>query len=164
MQNFMLETAVWTRFRQKFDELAAARRQKARLHELLERAGDRLTAEVRQSIRRSGLHDSRGRVQSWQNPHIGSRLGYVAIRPDSVEVSAGGNGRQQINTGALTNYLSSGHETRTPSGRSQRYKPRVHMAVVPGFGFYSDAGQRAAQIGLEEAQQLLDEMIKELPK
>lgn len=162
MQDFMLETTGWKRFWQKFDELA----EKVQLTraQLLERTGDRLTAEVRQAIRRSGLHDSRGRVQSWQNPNIGSHLGYVAIRPDSVEVSAGGNGRQRLNAGALTNYLTSGHDVRGPSGRNKRYKPQGRMARVEGLGFYEQVERQAERIALDEAERQLEKLAKEMPK
>lgn len=127
---------------------------------MLEQVGSELEDAVRRQIEASGLNDRRGRVRSWQNSHIGSGLGYVAIRSDSVEVQSGGGNRQRLNAGALTNFLTSGHKVRGPSGRSKRYVPRARMARVPGFGFYKNTSSEAEKIALYAANEFL-EKIKE---
>lgn len=123
---------------------------------VLEEAGDAARDAVRDAVDASGLNDRRGRVKLWQNRHVGSKGGYVAVRPDSVEVTAGPRDRQVLNAGALTNYLTSGHQTRKPTGRNKRYVPQARMTKTRGYSFYKTAAVQAKRIALEAARDYLD--------
>ena len=132
--------------------------------EMLTRAGGKLTEEVRRSIRSSGLNDRHGRVQSWQNPHVGTSVGYVAVRADSVQVAAGGSRSQRVNAGALTNWLTNDRKVRGPSGRSKRYRPAGRMAIIKGRKFYATAAESAQRIAEGEARQMLDQLAQEVER
>lgn len=153
MQEFQIDTnqwkAFWERWRDTIDQLPGMK------EELLERIGESIRDTVRAYIDASGLNDARGRVKRWQNPHVGSGLGYAAVRADSVEVAAGYRDRQRLNAGALTNFLSSGHRVRGPSGRAKRYQPRARMTRVKGLDFYGKAKAEAEKIAVQEAEAFL---------
>lgn len=153
MQEFRVDTGEWNAF---WERWRTAINQIPGLKEaMLEKTGGRIREEVRTAADRSGLHDTRGRVKLWQNPHMGSGKGYVAVRSDSVEVAAGYKDRQRINAGALTHFLTSGHRVRGPSGRSKRYQPRARMTRVKGFDFYGRAQAEAEKIAVQEAENFL---------
>lgn len=130
--------------------------------ELLEKAGDDVRDEVRRSILTAEINDAHGRVTTWQNRHVGSGRGYVAVRSDSVEVLSGGGGRNTLNAGALTNYLNSGHKVRQPSGRTRRYVPRAKITYVPGAKFYQKANRFAKKNALEAAKGYLSSVKEAL--
>lgn len=160
MQEYFLDTSEWTAFWKRWDGVV---KQIPGLKEaMLEKAGAEVRDEVRRAIAQSGLNDRRGRVQLWQNRHVGSRLGYVAVRPDSVEVMSGGGNLNPLNAGALTNYLTSGHKVRGPSGREKRYRPRAKTTRVPGFGFYKDTTRDAEKAALRAAEGFLKRLEVEL--
>lgn len=156
MQEFTVDTgdwkAFWNRWQDMIEQLPGLKKA------MLEKLGGRVQAEVREAVDRSGLNDARGRVKLWQNPHVGSGLGYVAVRADSVEVAAGYRDRQRLNAGALTNFLSSGHKVRGPSGRSKRYQPRARMTRVKGLDFYGKAQAEAEKIAVQEAEDFLQRL------
>lgn len=153
MQEFQFDTKGWKEFwdnwSDKIEQIPGLK------EDMMKRIGESVQATVRVSIDRSGLSDHRGQVKRWQNPHVGSRKGYVAIRADSVEVAAGNNDKQRLNAGALTNFLTSGHKVRGPSGRTKRYQPRARMTRVRGFDFYKKAKEEAEKIALQEAEDFL---------
>lgn len=153
MQEYWIDTgewkAFWDRWRDTVDQLPGLKKA------MLEKIGGRVQGEVWGDVDRSGLNDSRGRVKRWQNPHVGTRNGYVAVRPDSVETAAGYQDRQRLNAGALTNFLSSGHRVRGPSGRAKRYQPRARMTRVKGYDFYAKAQAEAEKIAVQEAEDFL---------
>lgn len=154
MQEIMVDTgdwkAFWDRWRDTADALPGLK------GAMLERIGGQIRDEVRGSVDRSGLNDSRGRVKLWQNPHVGEGRGYVAVRSDSVEVAAGYKDRQVLNAGALTNFLSSGHKVRGPSGRAKkRYHPRARMTRVNGLDFYGKARAESEKIAIQEAEDFM---------
>lgn len=156
MQEFTVDTGDWKAFWDRWQDTI---KQLPGLKEaMLEKIGGRVQGEVREAVDRSGLNDPRGRVKRWQNPHVGSRLGYVAVRADSVEVAAGYGDRQRLNAGALTNFLSSGHKVRGPSGRSKRYQPRARMTRVKGLDFYGKAKAEAEKIAVQEAEAFLERL------
>lgn len=160
MQSNILELEEWKRLWE--DMQKTAEKIPDLKQQMLEELGGKFQTEVRRQIAISGLNDAKGRVQTWQNFHVGSGRGYVAVRADSVEVMSGGGNKKPLNAGALTNYLTSGHKTRTPSGKSKRYVPRVSKNKVPGFGFYKRASEQAEKLALEEAQEFLDTLKEEL--
>lgn len=154
MQEFTLDRSGWDAFWERWDD--AVRQIPGMKAAVLEGAGDRVREAVRDAVDASGLNDRRGRVKLWQDRHVGSRGGYVAVRADSVMVTAGPRDRQTLNAGALTNYLTSGHRVRQPSGRAKRYVSRARMTRVRGYDFYKTATAQAERIALEAAQDFLD--------
>lgn len=160
MQESFVDMAEWTAFWKNWD--ATIKKMPDMKAEMLRKVGEDIQNEVRRTILSSGVNDAHGRVRSWQNPHVGSGLGYVAVRSDSVEVQSGGGGRKSINAGAITNFLTSGHRVRPPSGRAKRYVPRTRMARVPGARFYKTAEASTVKIALEAAEAYLREIDEEL--
>lgn len=167
MQEYFIDTgewsAFWARWRDTIEQLPGLK------EATLEKIGGRVQREVQMAVDRSGLNDARGRVKRWQNPHVGSRSGYVAVRADSHEVTGtigtGYNdketvlrfkgGESSMNPRALTNFLTSGHRVRGPSGRSKRYQPRARMTRVKGYDFYAKAKAEAEKIAVQEAENFL---------
>lgn len=156
MQEYFIDTGAWkdfwARWQNAVDSIPGLR------EKLLERIGTQIQNKVRQNIDASGLNDARGRVKRWQNPHMGTKRRYVAVRPDSVEVPAGYKDRERLNAGALTNFLASGHRVRGPSGKAERYEPRARMTRVRGYDFYKQARGQAEKIALQEAEAFLKEL------
>lgn len=141
--------AFWTHWNDAVKEIPGMKK------EMLEAIGMAVRLETQDQITRSGLNDAKGRVRFWQDRHIGSKLGYVAVRPDSVEVVSGGGNKKPVNFVALTNYLNSGHKIRGPSGRSERYKPKIKVTKVRGFYFYRKAARKAKKTAMQEAENFL---------
>ncbi len=117
---------------------------------VFERAKEEMLELVRGNID-GRLEDTHGKVQRWQEGHVGSRGGYAAIRAVSGESGAN-------SPGAITNYLENGHKIRGPLGKSKRYRPKIRVARVPGRGFYQASNAAMAQI----AARIADEMAKEV--
>ena len=159
-----VDTAGWSEFWSRWDkvlkQIPDARKS------MLTAMGDKLTDEVRQQIIARGINDARGRVRSWQQPRVGSGRGYVAVSPKSVEVLAGGTGKQKINAGHLTQILESGHPVRTPSGRAKRYEPRFSsrstLSRVSGREFYDASEAGAQRVGMEEANAFMRKLEESL--
>lgn len=160
MQEYSIDThewkEFWNRWESTIDNIPGLR------EELLKRVGESVQNTVRHNIDVSGLNDSRGRVKRWQNPNMGSRSGYVAVRADSIEVAAGYKDRQRLNAGALTNFLSSGHKVRGPINVRKRYQPQARMTRVKGADFYPKAKKEAEKIALQEAEYMLQALKEDL--
>ncbi len=103
------------------------------------------------------INDSRGKIAGWQRKHVGSGGGYAAVR--ATDSSSGDN-----SPGAITNYLESGHKIRTPSGHAKRYRQRIKMIYVNGRHFYKSAKGKAAAFLQQRAQELADEIAREMNK
>ena len=91
--------------------------------EVLTFAGNQMLEEVRNQIDSSGIQDLNGRVKSWQELHVGSGLGYAAVR--ATDASGGVN-----SPGAITTYLERGHKTRNPAKRAKAYYFYAHSRGV----------------------------------
>lgn len=102
----------------------------------------------------TSINDSRGKVRSWQQPHEGSGGGYIAIR--SVR-GGGSNG-----PGAVTNYLESGHDIRSPSGKASRYVPDIQVARARAFHFYRNTDDAAKKIEADAAKRIEAAIAREL--
>lgn len=108
---------------------AEVKRKRADQRALHERLGARMQTAVRGQIR-GKINDAHGHISGVQAHVVGSGGGYVAVRPSGVD-----SGPNSLN--AITNYLENGHAIRRPSGRSLRYRPRIHVLYVSGRGFYN---------------------------
>lgn len=112
------------------DKLREVRRQ------ALDEAGDKLLGAVRARI------GGTGKVQSWQEKHMGSGGGYVAVRPEAKAYDGHGNA-----VGYVTNAIEGGHRVRTGRGPS-----RARMQRVPGKWMYR--GTDPARIAAEARDQI----------
>lgn len=115
-----------------------------------------LREEVLSQMATSGLNKKGGRLRKWQRYHVGSKNGYVAVRPvGSVEGAEPG----PKGPGAITNYVESGHAVR----RARRGRSRATMMAVPGYHFYADTiARRAEAVGAERIQELAEELVRRL--
>lgn len=110
----------------------------------LDKAGDKLLRAVRSRI------GGTGKVQSWQEKHLGSGGGYTAVRPAAKTYDRAGNA-----VGYVTNAIEGGHRVRTGRGPS-----RARMQRVPGKWMYR--GTDPTQIAAEARDEIAREMIKSL--
>lgn len=112
-------------------------------------------AEVDAQISASGVNDSSGKIKSWQEPHVGSRGGYAAVR--ASDAGTGDN-----SPGAITNYLGSGHKIRRPGGRSKRYWPAIKKPYVNGRHFYQKAQTSVESKAITVTNRFTEDLAKEL--
>ena len=115
--------------------------------QLVKSIGDKLLKAVQANVDSSGINDAHGHVKSWQELRIGSAHGYAAVSP--AKSKSGSD-----SPGAITNYLESGHKTRMPSGRAQRYTPRIEKTRTTAYGFYRSAKSQADQIARDAALEI----------
>lgn len=116
--------------------------------EMLEAIGQELKRRVDRNIT-SSVNDRNGHVRAWQNYHIGSGLGYAAVRADgSKEGARTGTG----SPGHITNALENGHKqmpgrfVAALGGDTDKRKGRKLVAKrVSGKYFY-----RASRAGIQE--------------
>ena len=120
-------------------------------------AGRALLPAVQRQIKQR-VNDARGRVQRWQDMRLGSGGGYVAVSPVDDQVTINQTADRFVTAKDITQYLERGHAIRPPSGRSQRYVPRVRSgrSYVPGRQFYSWTQLDAAKIATEAADEALE--------
>ena len=157
MARITVDTSCWKEFWDHWgDSIAKIPGMK---EDLLAHIGARVQSEVKRAVELSGIHDPKGRIKYFQQQYIGSGKGYTAIRPESTMVPAGYKHMQVLNAGALTNFLSSGHKVRPPSGKSKRYVPRARMTRVRGHDFYKMAQSEAEKIAIQEAEEFLQRLF-----
>ena len=120
---------------------------------VLEEIGTELLSRVRREI------GGEGKVSGWQEAHMGSGGGYVAIRPRANTYQTTQNGNRYA-VGYVTNSIEGGHRTGGqrpgPKANGYRYRPRYKKAATPGKWFY-EAVRRQLD-GL--TQQELDELTR----
>lgn len=126
--------------------------------ELLEKLGRELLSDVQGKIGGSGT------VQSWQGRYLGSKNGYVAIRPkaDTYKVTSGG---KRYAVGYVTNAIENGHKHRRPSQvkrEGYRYRARINVPAVPGKHFYASVRSTLGNMGQQEIQALAAEIARRL--
>ena len=110
----------------------------------LEQAGQRVKQEVDETIRGAGMKNQGGPLPGWQTYHVGSGLGYIAVRAKGWREGAttGDN-----SPGAITNYTENGHRIRKPDvvhRKGYRYRKRINEPAVRGFHYYANV--RASDI------------------
>lgn len=117
----------------------------------LESIGRDLLLNVRDEIGGSG------KVSGWQEPHMGSGGGYVAVRAKARTYQTTKNGKRYA-VGYVTNSIEGGHRTGGqrpgPKADGYRYRPRYKKAAVPGRWFYEQARQDAERILQGEEEKL----------
>ena len=126
--------------------------------DLLEDLGKKLLSGVRGEIRGTGT------VQSWQERYLGSKNGYVAVRPkaDTYKVTAHG---KRYAVGHVTNAIENGHRHRTPSQQPRdgyHYRPRINTPAVPGLHFYASVRSQLYGLGEEQLRALVKEVAARL--
>ena len=110
-------------------------------------------------------------VKRWQELRLGSGGGYTAISPKNVIVRSNKTMEGSHTAQVITRSLEHGHKIRPPSGRWQRYRPRIkgkldtnrkHRIhnVVPGRMFYSWAKKDATRVAVNAAREEIHEWIE----
>lgn len=126
-----------------------------RRRQLHEKIGEAVLGQVREEISVS-IHDSHGTVAGWQQSFVGSKGGYVAVRP------AGGISGDH-SPGAITNYLNNGHKIRRPKTLTGKYyRSRVKLPYVDGRHFYQSAAVQSEAAAIREAEAFADELVQML--
>lgn len=133
---------------------------------ILAKVKPQLRQIVNSSITGSGLRDDHGKIRGWQRQHEGAGGGYAAYRPISArDVGGGAAAAKRLvganSPGAITNYLESGHKLRFPSGKSERYRPEVHMARAKAYRFYAGTAPDIDRIEAEMRQEM-EQFCKQL--
>ena len=126
--------------------------------ELLEKLGAQLLADVQGEIGGSGT------VQGWQERYIGSKNGYVAVRPKAKTYKTTSSGKQYA-VGYVTNAIEGGHKHRRPSQQKRdgyRYRARINVPAVPGKHFYAAVRGTLGNVGQQEIQALAAEIARRL--
>lgn len=116
----------------------------------LEGIGREILELVRQEIGGTGT------VAGWQEPHLGSGGGYVAVRPKANTYKITQSGKKYA-VGHVTNAIEGGHPIRRPAvAGAKGYRPRATVAAVPGRWFYRVARQRLAGLDHSEIDTLME--------
>lgn len=126
--------------------------------ELLEDLGTQLLGDVLEALGESK------NVTDWQERYLGSKNGYVAIRPKAktYKETKGGN---RYAVGYVTNAIEGGHKHRRPSQVKRdgyRYKGRINVPAVPGKHFYASVRSTLGNMGQQELQALAAEIARRL--
>ncbi|MEG2421996.1 MAG: hypothetical protein RSB55_10595 [Oscillospiraceae bacterium] len=122
---------------------------------LMEALGKAAKGAVDSSISGAGFSDGGGKLIGWQKYSVGSRMGYVAVRPvGSKEGFASGAG----SPAAITRYNEVGHSIRKHKNAASRYRPRIKVAQVAGRHFYRGAEEQA----IADATRILDEYERKM--
>lgn len=138
----------------RFDRLLSEHQEMA--GEILEEAGGELLTDLRRRV------GGTGKVQSWQETHVGSRKGYVAVRPAKGKTDDG------YRYGYVTTKIDLGHKTRGAAARIRDYA-KTHkseqikemaggLTHINGKYFYFDAALEAPRIAAKAADRIIDRM------
>ena len=140
----------WDRLLKQFPE--AKRR-------ALEQMGRDLLANVGEEIGGSG------KVAGWQEPHMGSGGGYVAVRAKAKTYQVTKSGKRYA-VGYITNAIEGGHKHGGRRGSSKkkgyRYRARYKTAAVPGKWFYQAVRQDVANMSQAEVDDLIQTILNGL--
>ena len=127
------------------NQFPAAKRQ------LLARIGPEMLARVRQEI------GGTGKVAGWQALYQGSGGGYAAVRPRRDTWQTTKSGRRYA-VGYITNAIEGGHRHGNPRGGAG-YRPRVHVAAVPGRWFYDAVRQELPDMAEADVRALTELIV-----
>ena len=118
---------------------------------ILDAAGDEMLAMVRHGI------GGTGKAQHWQEKRLGSKGGYVAVRPSGQDLYSGGNYQMHITTA-----IENDHRIRQPTGTAKRYVQRIRVRKVPGKYMYRAANSDLPAVAGRYAQQLGETLARRL--
>lgn len=153
MQSITVTADDWKRQSERFRAAAEAFSQIRR--EELESVGARLKTGLDARIGGSG------KVQGWQEQAMGSLGGWVSVRPRAKTVTGK---HVTYPVGYVTNAITGGHRIRRPSGRAERYRPRIRTAYVAGLGFYEALEPQSEALLRQAADRVaarLDQLLEE---
>lgn len=124
---------------------------------------EKMSSKLTNLVRRNIPYRT-GQVRRWQNAHVGSGGGYIAVRPDSVP--SGKNGAY-----AITWYLEHGHKIRNnglESIRQTRKQAKIRAVAgnnwVRGYSFYDTAETLAVPVAEMAARQFAAEIAYRLKR
>lgn len=118
--------------------------------DMLDDIGKQILSDVREEIPGTGT------VRSWQERYIGSRNGYVAVRPKAKTYQTTKSGKQYA-VGYVTNAIENGHKHRKPRQTPRegyKYRGRLNVPAVPGLHFYRTVRGQLVSMGNDELQAL----------
>lgn len=126
--------------------------------DLLEDLGKQMLSGVQSKIPGTGT------VRGWQERYIGSKNGYVAVRPKSKTYKTTAGGKKYA-VGYVTNAVEGGHKHRRPSQTPRegyKYRARINVPAVPGLHFYASVRSQLSGMGAEQLQALAAEVAARL--
>ena len=126
--------------------------------DLLEDLGKQMLSGVQSKIPGTGT------VRGWQERYIGSKNGYVAVRPKSKTYKTTAGGKKYA-VGYVTNAIEGGHKHRRPSQTPRegyKYRARINVPAVPGLHFYASVRSQLSGMGAEQLQALAAEVAARL--
>lgn len=126
--------------------------------DLLEDLGKQMLSEVQSKIPGTGT------VRGWQELYIGSKSGYVAVRPKAKTYKTTPGGKKYA-VGYVTNAIEGGHKHRRPSQQKRdgyKYRARINVPAVPGLHFYASVRSQLSGMGAEQLQALAAEVAARL--
>lgn len=136
---------------ERFDRLPNVLKRARR--DALDQAGQKSLSAVR------GRIGGRGKVQGWQENHLGSGWGYAAARPRAGQyVSARQGGRYAV--GYVTNAIENGHFARQSARPDRRAERLSGVSAVRGKYMYQNSAGDAARAA-QEAGALLERRFRE---
>lgn len=126
--------------------------------DLLEDLGKQMLSGVQSKIPGTGT------VRGWQERYIGSKNGYVAVRPKSKTYKTTAGGKKYA-VGYVTNAVEGGHKHRRPSQTPRegyKYRARINVPAVPGLHFYASVRSQLSGMGAEQLRTLAAEVAARL--
>lgn len=127
--------------------------------ELLDKMGQQMLSDVQQEI------GGRGNVAGWQARHVGSKLGYVAVRPKANTYQTTQSGKRYA-VGYVTNAIENGHRNRKPQPTNREgyhyTQGRNKTAAAAGRHFYAAVRGRLGTFGKAELERLAAEIARRL--
>lgn len=132
-------------FAQKLNKLLPRLREVRR--EALEMAGDEMLDAVR------GRIGGTGKVQRWQEKHMGSGGGYAAVRARAKTYDEAGDA-----VGKVTNAIEGGHRQQ-PGRYVPAIERRLTRDLVPGKYMYQRSQQDLDRIAREAAERIERDMV-----
>ena len=118
---------------------------------ILARIGPEMLERIRREI------GGTGKVAGWQSLHYGSGGGYAAVRPRRDTWQTTKSGRRYA-VGYITNAIEGGHRHGNPRGGAG-YRPRVHVAAVPGRWFYDAVRQELPDMAEADVRALTELIV-----
>ena len=128
----------------------------AEKRKVLQEIGAELLQQVRREI------GGEGKVAGWQETHMGSGGGYVAVRARANTYQTTKSGKRYA-VGYITNAIEGGHRTAGrhsgTKSKGYRYRPRNKVAAVPGKWFYADVRERLDALTQDDLRKLMQTIL-----